>query len=51
MKAMAAFLHRRARSWLLTELLEGMALTLRYMFKPPVTVPRKGYRRCAGRHR
>jgi NADH-quinone oxidoreductase subunit I len=37
-KAMAAFLHRRARSWLLTELLEGMALTLRYMFKPPVTV-------------
>src|SRR5260370_42707501 len=39
MKAMAAFdLHRRARSWLLTELLEGMALTFRYMFKQPVTV-------------
>jgi NADH-quinone oxidoreductase subunit I len=39
MKAMAAFdLHRRARSWLLTELLEGMALTFRYMLKQPVTV-------------
>jgi hypothetical protein len=32
MKAMAAFdLHRRARSWLPTELLERMALTFRYM--------------------
>src|SRR6266852_6806817 len=39
MKAMAAFdLRRWARSWLLIELLEGMALTLRYMFKQPVTV-------------
>jgi NADH-quinone oxidoreductase subunit I len=39
MKAMAAFdLHRKARSWLLIELLEGMALTFRYMFKRPVTV-------------
>jgi NADH-quinone oxidoreductase subunit I len=38
MKAMAAFLHRRARSWLLIELLEGMALTFRYMFKQPVTI-------------
>ncbi len=36
---MAAFdLRRWARSWLLIELLEGMALTLRYMFKQPVTV-------------
>jgi NADH-quinone oxidoreductase subunit I len=39
MKAMAAFdLHRKARSWLLIELLEGMALTFRYMFKQPVTL-------------
>ncbi len=38
-KAMAAFDRGRwARSWLLIELLEGMALTLRYMFKQPVTV-------------
>jgi NADH-quinone oxidoreductase subunit I len=38
-KAMAAFDFRRgARSWLLIELLEGMALTFRYMFKQPVTV-------------
>ena len=28
---------RRARGLLLIELLEGMALTLRYMFKPAVT--------------
>ena len=33
-----AFLERGARSLLLTELLSGMALTLRYMFKTPVTV-------------
>ena len=31
-------LSRIARSLLLTELLSGLALTLRYMFKPPVTV-------------
>src|SRR3954452_3646923 len=29
---------RRARGLLLIELLEGMALTLRYMFKPAVTI-------------
>ena len=29
---------RGARGLLLTELLSGMALTLRYMFKPPVTL-------------
>ena len=33
-----AFLDRQARGWLLIELLQGMALTLRYMFKRPVTV-------------
>jgi NADH-quinone oxidoreductase subunit I len=33
-----AFLDRRARSFLLVELLEGMWLTLRYMFKHPVTL-------------
>ncbi len=33
-----AFLDRTARSFLLWELLEGMALTLRYMFKPKVTI-------------
>jgi len=33
-----AFLDRTARSFLLTELLSGMALTLRYMFKPKVTI-------------
>jgi NADH-quinone oxidoreductase subunit I len=33
-----AFLERGARSLLLTELLDGLRLTLRYMFKPPVTV-------------
>src|ERR1700721_4743110 len=32
------FLARNARGLLLTELLSGMALTLRYMFKTPVTV-------------
>jgi NADH-quinone oxidoreductase subunit I len=36
---MAAFhLRRSARSWLLVELFEGMALTFRYMFKQPVTL-------------
>jgi NADH-quinone oxidoreductase subunit I len=33
-----AFLDRTARDWLLTELFSGMALTLRYMFKPKVTI-------------
>ncbi|CAO3352051.1 NADH dehydrogenase [Azospirillum sp. TSH100] len=33
-----AFLDRAARSLFLTELLGGMALTLRYMFKPKVTL-------------
>src|SRR6266481_559214 len=33
-----AFLDRTARSLLLTELLSGMWLTFRYMFKKPVTV-------------
>ncbi len=33
-----SFLSRHARGLLLTELLSGMALTLRYMFKRPVTV-------------
>ena len=33
-----SFLARTARGLLLTELIEGLALTLRYMFKPPVTV-------------
>jgi NADH-quinone oxidoreductase subunit I len=32
------FMARGARSLLLTELISGMALTLRYMFKTPVTV-------------
>ena len=32
------FLARNARGLLLTELISGMALTLRYMFKTPVTV-------------
>src|SRR5260370_39059582 len=32
------FLARGAHGLLLTELLSGMALTLRYMFKSPVTV-------------
>ncbi len=33
-----AFLDRTARSLLLTELISGLWLTLRYMFKSPVTV-------------
>jgi NADH-quinone oxidoreductase subunit I len=33
-----AFIDRGARSFLLTELIGGMLLTLRYMFKKPVTV-------------
>jgi NADH-quinone oxidoreductase chain I len=33
-----AFLDRSARSLLLTELISGLWLTFRYMFKPPVTV-------------
>ena len=33
-----AFLDRTARSVLLIELLQGMALTLRYMFRPKVTI-------------
>ena len=33
-----AFLDRGARSLLLSELVSGLWLTLRYMFKPPVTV-------------
>ena len=33
-----AFIDRRARSFLLTELLGGLWLTLGYMFKKPVTV-------------
>ena len=33
-----ALLDRTARSFLLTELLGGMALTLRYMFKPKATL-------------
>jgi NADH-quinone oxidoreductase subunit I len=33
-----AFLDRGARSLLLTELISGMVLTFRYMFKSPVTV-------------
>jgi NADH-quinone oxidoreductase subunit I len=33
-----SFIGRGARDWLLLELLTGMALTLRYMFKPKVTI-------------
>lgn len=33
-----AFLDRTARTFLLTELLTGMAVTLRYFFKPKVTL-------------
>ncbi|MEQ8711010.1 MAG: NADH-quinone oxidoreductase subunit NuoI [Rhodospirillales bacterium] len=33
-----AFLDRTARSFLLTEIVSGMAITLRYMFKPAVTL-------------
>lgn len=33
-----SFLDRGVRDWFLTELLSGMALTLRYMFKPKVAI-------------
>ena len=33
-----AFIDRTARAFLLTELLQGLALTFRYMFKPKVTI-------------
>lgn len=33
-----SFLDRGARTWLLAELVSGMALTLRYMFRPKVTI-------------
>ncbi|MTJ84121.1 MAG: NADH-quinone oxidoreductase subunit NuoI [Telmatospirillum sp.] len=33
-----SFLDRTARTWLLTELLSGMAVTLRYFFTPKVTI-------------
>jgi len=33
-----SFVNRSARAWFLTELLSGMALTFRYMFKPKVTI-------------
>jgi len=33
-----SFFDRSARDWLLLELLSGMALTFRYMFKPRVTI-------------
>jgi NADH-quinone oxidoreductase subunit I len=33
-----AFLDRFARDWLLTEIWSGMAITLRYFFKPKVTI-------------
>ena len=33
-----SFLDRTARAFLLTELLQGLSLTLRYMFKPKVTI-------------
>jgi len=33
-----SFLDRSARAFLLTELLQGLALTFRYMFKPSVTI-------------
>ena len=33
-----AFLDRGARSWLLTEMISGMAITLRYFFSPKVTL-------------
>ena len=33
-----SFFDRTARDWLLLELLSGMALTFRYMFKPRVTI-------------
>ena len=33
-----SFLDRSARTWLLVELFTGMSVTLRYMFKPKVTI-------------
>jgi NADH-quinone oxidoreductase subunit I len=33
-----SFLDRTARTWLLTELFSGMAVTLRYFFTPKVTI-------------
>jgi NADH-quinone oxidoreductase subunit I len=33
-----ALLDRTARSWLLSELVSGMAITLKMMFRPPVTL-------------
>ncbi|MBR9781040.1 MAG: NADH-quinone oxidoreductase subunit I, partial [Rhodospirillales bacterium] len=33
-----SFIDRTARSFLLVELVSGMALTLKYMFKPKVTI-------------
>jgi NADH-quinone oxidoreductase subunit I len=33
-----SFLDRTARAFLLTEMVQGLALTLRYMFKPKVTI-------------
>ena len=33
-----SFIDRTARSFLLAELVSGMALTLKYMFKPKVTI-------------
>ncbi|MBF0332161.1 MAG: NADH-quinone oxidoreductase subunit NuoI [Alphaproteobacteria bacterium] len=33
-----SFIDRTARAFLLVELLQGLALTLRYMFKPKVTI-------------
>jgi NADH-quinone oxidoreductase subunit I len=33
-----AFIDRTARAFLLVELVQGLALTLRYMFKPKVTI-------------
>jgi NADH-quinone oxidoreductase subunit I len=33
-----AFIDRTARAFLLTELVQGLALTFRYMFKPKVTI-------------
>ena len=35
---MAVIENRTARSWLLSEIVSGMALTLKYFFKPKVTV-------------
>ncbi len=35
---MASFLDKTARSFLLAELVKGFALTLKYMFKPKVTI-------------